>query len=53
MNEAKLAETATAYVKILDGQNDMKPSGYTQADYTREHEIRMRLLDTMRDALAP
>jgi len=51
MNEPKFAEIAIKYVKILNSLNNMKPSGWSQEDHTRECNERIALLKEAREAL--
>lgn len=51
MNEPEFCKLARQYLQIIDRQNDMKPSGWSQSDHTREFNLRMDLRDKMRAAL--
>lgn len=53
MNEPEFARLARQYIKMIEGGNAMKPPGWSQADHTAEHQLRMDLLDRMRTALGP
>lgn len=53
MNEPEFARLARQYIQMMESGNAMKPSDWSQADHTAEHQLRTDLLDRMRTALGP
>ena len=52
MDETKFAELARQYIGLLDRQQDMKPSGWSQDDHNAEVKWRQELLVRMREVLS-